>query len=224
MVARLPPVGEPPRNDTWQAWPVSWSAGWLGALTAVASLIVIGLIGVAVGAHLVGPSSRILCWRDFGLLALIFSIAGAFFSFVAGGWVAGKVAGVWRAETAMLHGAVTWLLAVPLLVFMIAWSGSSMFGSWYGGLAGSPAWTQSQAPTANPTPDNEATHRAAEETARATRNSALGALTSLLLGLVGSVIGGWMASGEPMTFGHYFRGSTTAGRTATAPNAALTNS
>ena len=33
--------------------------------------------------------------------------------------------------------------------------------------------------------------------------AALGALTALLLGLVGSVIGGWMASGEPMTFTHY---------------------
>jgi hypothetical protein len=26
-----------------------------------------------------------------------------------------------------------------------------------------------------------------------------------LLGLIGSVIGGWMASGEPMTFTHYRR-------------------
>ena len=33
----------------------------------------------------------------------------------------------------------------------------------------------------------------------ASRNSALGALTALLIGLIGSVIGGWMASGEPMS-------------------------
>jgi len=42
-----------------------------------------------------------------------------------------------------------------------------------------------------------------EDTPRAVRNAALGAVTALLLGLVGSVIGGWMASGEPMTFGHH---------------------
>ncbi len=35
------------------------------------------------------------------------------------------------------------------------------------------------------------------------RNSALGALTALLLGLVGSVIGGWIAPGEPMTFTYH---------------------
>ncbi len=35
------------------------------------------------------------------------------------------------------------------------------------------------------------------------RNGALAALTALLLGLVGSVVGGWMASGEPMTFTYH---------------------
>ena len=30
-----------------------------------------------------------------------------------------------------------------------------------------------------------------------------GAVTALLLGLIGGVVGGWMASGEPMNFSHY---------------------
>jgi anti-sigma factor RsiW len=42
-----------------------------------------------------------------------------------------------------------------------------------------------------------------EDTPKVTRNSALVAVTALLLGLLGSVIGGWMASGEPMNFVHY---------------------
>ena len=37
----------------------------------------------------------------------------------------------------------------------------------------------------------------------ATRNNALATTVALLLGLVGSVLGGWMASGEPMTFTHH---------------------
>jgi hypothetical protein len=41
--------------------------------------------------------------------------------------------------------------------------------------------------------------------AEATRNNALATAVALLLGLMGSVIGGWMASGEPMTFTHYRR-------------------
>jgi uncharacterized membrane protein YeaQ/YmgE (transglycosylase-associated protein family) len=42
-----------------------------------------------------------------------------------------------------------------------------------------------------------------EDTPRVIRNNALGAITALLLGLIGAVIGGWMASSEPMNFSHY---------------------
>ena len=37
----------------------------------------------------------------------------------------------------------------------------------------------------------------------AVRNNALATAVALLLGLIGAVIGGWMASGEPMTLTHY---------------------
>ncbi len=47
-----------------------------------------------------------------------------------------------------------------------------------------------------------------EDTPKVTRNVALGAVTALLLGLMGSVVGGWMASGEPMTFDHHHNRTT----------------
>jgi hypothetical protein len=37
----------------------------------------------------------------------------------------------------------------------------------------------------------------------AVRNNALATAVALLIGLIGAVLGGWMASGEPMTFTHY---------------------
>ena len=43
------------------------------------------------------------------------------------------------------------------------------------------------------------------EAARAFRNTALVTVAALLLGLVGSVLGGWMASGEPMSVTYYRR-------------------
>src|SRR5436190_2083957 len=66
------------------------------------------------------------------------------------------------------------------------------WGGWYTGLAGSPAWA-----TAVPPVDPEA--------ARAFRNTALVTVTALLLGLVGAVLGGWLASGEPMSLTYYRR-------------------
>jgi hypothetical protein len=192
--------------ESWVPWPVSWSAIWVGALAAIALALLFGLGGIALGFHLLGPSQRIVDWHKFTVGALIFSVSGAFFSGVVGGWVAGKVAGVRRSEPAMLHGAIVWLVTVPLLLALAAMGASSYFGGWYSGLAGQAIWS---APAGGPatapgTPLDPVAREATErEAARVARNSALGALTALLLGLIGSVVGGWMASGEPMTFTYY---------------------
>lgn len=170
-------------------WPVAWSAVWVGALVALAVGLVIGLIGIAVGAH---GTARSVTWSNVKLLALVFNVGGAFFAFVAGGWVAAKIAGIQRSEWAMLHGSIVWLLAVPLLLGAAAFGAAGYLGGWYGGLAGPPVWA-TPAPSMDP------------ELARGVRDTALATVVALLLGLAGSVIGGWMASGEPMTLTYYRR-------------------
>ena len=172
-------------------WPVSWSAIWVGTLSAIALALIFGLVGTAVGAHHVGRPFA--TWKDVGFWTLVWSVFSAFLSFALGGWVATKVAGFRRSETAMLHGAIVWLVAVPLLLVLLSFGATTYLGSWYGGLAGTPAWVV-QPPVA--AQDSLAA-------ARAARNTATAAVVALLLGLVGGVIGGWMASGEPMTFTHY---------------------
>jgi len=208
-------------DDRWVHWPVHWTPVWVGALAALATALLIGLIASAIGAHEVGPSSRIVTYHDIRFGALVFGVLGAFLSFFAGGWIASRIAGIRRSEPAMLHGAIVWLVTIPLLLALLALGANSLFGGWYGGLAGTPAWvTPSSAivtapvttttgtvgttgtTTVRPAPSN-APAVADPDAARAARNSALGALTALLLGLMGSVIGGWAASGEPMTFTHY---------------------
>jgi hypothetical protein len=171
----------------WRAWPVAWSAVWVGALAALAVGLVIGLVGFAIGAH---ESSRLMKWSNVKLLTLVFNVAGAFFAFVVGGWATARIAGIRRAEPAILHGSIVWALTVPMLVMLSVFG--AHFGGWYGGLAGTPAWATA-IPPVNP------------DLAEAMRNTALAALAALLIGLVGAVIGSWMASGEPMTFTHYRR-------------------
>jgi len=157
------------------AWPVSWSGLWVGMLAALATGLVIGLIGTAVGAHQFaqGRTSRP------GLMMLVFSVAGAFFANAVGGWVASTVAGIRRSETGMLHGAIVWLLGVPALLILGGLGATGYLGAWYSGFG----------PAA-----------ASASDAVAARNAALGGVTALLIGLTGGVIGGWMGSGEPMTF------------------------
>lgn len=169
-------------------WPLSWSAVWVGTLAAIALALIFGLVGIAVGAHRVGQPLG--AWHDMSFLALAWSVFGAFISFVVGGWAAAKVGGFRRSETAMLHGTIAWLIAVPILVAMASLGAAAYLGTWYSGLAGTPVWAAAAA-----TQDPNA--------ALAARNAALAAVTALLLGLVGGVVGGWMGSGEPMTFTHY---------------------
>src|SRR5688572_20982529 len=91
------------RQERWVAWPVNWSAVCVGALASLAAILIFGLIGTAIGAHVFGPEHRIVDLRRMALVSLIFSVASAFFAFVIGGWVAGKVAGILCSQTAILH-------------------------------------------------------------------------------------------------------------------------
>ena len=172
-------------------WPIAWSAVWVGTLSAIALALIFGLVGTAVGAHRVGHPFA--TWRDVGFWTLVWSVFGAFLSFALGGWAAAKVAGFRRSESAMLHGALVWLVAVPLLLVLLALGAATALGGWTGGLPGTPAGVvpppaAAQDPIAGP---------------NGARNTATAGVTALLLGLVGGVIGGWMGSGEPMTFTHY---------------------
>jgi len=190
------------RPDAWDHWPVYWSGIWVGVLAALATALLIGLIAIAVGAHQMSPTPRIANWRDVGLGSLIFVVLGAFFAGVVGGWVATRIAGIHRAESAALHGAIVWLVGVPILLALAAFGAGTYFGSWYSSLAGVPAWA---------TPSNVSVDPAA---ATAARNGALGALTSLLIGLMGSVVGGWMGSGERMAVTTRTRATTVTRRVA----------
>jgi hypothetical protein len=161
----------------WKGWPVAWSGLWVGALAALAAVMIFGLIGFAIGAHEV---SRTVSWKSVRFMTVVFNIGGAFFAFVIGGWAATRVAGIVRAETAVLHGALVWLLTIPMLLALAAAGVGWHLGGWYGALA---------SPLAG---------ASAEELAASARNGALATVAVLLTGLMGGVIGGWMGSGEPM--------------------------
>src|SRR5207244_8494553 len=92
-------------------WPINWSAIWVGALTALALALIISLTGAAVGTHQLGPAGKIAKWSDIGFGALVFAVVGAFSSFAAGGWLAGRLIAFGGPETARLHGQTCWLVS-----------------------------------------------------------------------------------------------------------------
>src|SRR2546430_8759826 len=67
----------------WRPWPV-WTAIWVGALTALAVGLVIGLIGYAVGAHqLAGP--RTMTLKNIRILTMLFNVAATALGLLARG-------------------------------------------------------------------------------------------------------------------------------------------
>ncbi|MFT3879641.1 MAG: hypothetical protein QM703_08275 [Gemmatales bacterium] len=191
----------------WVHWPVNWSAVIVGSLTILALILVFGLIGISVGAHLLGPSRVVLEWKTLAWLGLVFNVFGVFLAFVGGGWVASKIAGIRWSETAMMHGAIVWVVTIPLIVFLAAQGASSYMGGWLGGLAGNhPAWINNPDLSGSmPVSTDKAKTTNYQDTAaaKATRNAALGAVAALLLGLMGCALGAWCGSGEAMNFSHW---------------------
>ncbi len=204
--------------ERWAHVHINWSAIWVGALAAFALLVVFGLAATALGAHLVGIEYRVVDVRKISVWTMAISISGAFFAAVAGGWAAVKISGILHSEPGMIHGAIVWLLTVPLL---LSASAVGVVGGWYAGLGPNPAvtaaapYTRPDALAVNATQAEIANYQLQqaeynrevkqwrEDTPKVARNAALLAITALLMGLIGSVLGGWMGSGEPMDFSHY---------------------
>jgi hypothetical protein len=178
------------RTDRWTSWPVYWDAVWVGALAAIVAVVLSGFIGIAIGAHKAGVAGRITTWSGVGLGGLVFAVFASFLAFVIGGWIAARIAGITHAEPAMLHGAIAFLVATVGLLALASFGGAVLSG-WYAALTPSPV-----VPAAPGTPVDP-------DAAKAAGNGALAASAVLLLGLAGSVIGGWMGSGEPMNLSHY---------------------
>lgn len=167
-------------------WPINWSAVFAGTLAAFAVAVIAGLAGVALGAQMVGYNEHVTNWHRVQVGGLIWTVCSAFFSFVVGGWVAGKISGYTHCEHSILHATIAWLVAIPMFILLATLGAGGYLGGWYSGLAGAPSWA-----TARVLPEADAY--------AIVRNNALGAVSALLLGLIGSVVGGWWASGRCMT-------------------------
>jgi hypothetical protein len=62
----------------------------VGALAALSAALIFGLLGTAVGTASI---EKISSWHTIAMIDVAFILCAAFFSFVIGGWLAGKVTG-----------------------------------------------------------------------------------------------------------------------------------
>src|SRR4029079_1958558 len=190
MVSDRHVVDRPGGTAAWTAWPVNWTAVIVGALAAIVAAVLFGLIGTAICAHKTVVAGSSASWSGVGFASLAFAVISSFFAFVIGGWIAARVSGIRRGEDATLQAALAWVVAVFVMIALAAMSGA-VFNGRYASIAPTPVVPAVPGQPADP------------NLAIALRNGALATAAALLIGLMGSVIGGWVASGEPMTVGRY---------------------
>ena len=174
---------------------VRWGPIWAGLLTALTSLLVLSLLGLAIGLTVVNAGTAATQGNlpaDSGRNSAIWGAVSGLLSFLLGGYVAGRTAAVFDRGWGALNGAMVFLLGVPITLVLASMGLGGILGtlgSFAAGLNIDPPALQTganQAQQAAPSVQPVDAMRAAE----AARNGAWGALGGSLLALGASALGG----------------------------------
>ena len=115
---------------------VSWGAIFAGAVVALVTGFVLNLLGLGIGLQAFDPASDPDTLGGFGIGQGIWAIVSSLLSLFAGGWVAGRLAGMPRKVDGMIHGVVVWALTTLLTLYLLT-TGVGRIVSGVTGLIGS---------------------------------------------------------------------------------------
>jgi hypothetical protein len=184
---------------------VHWGPIVAGLLTALTTLLLLNLLGLAIGLTTMNAGAAAAQGgppADAGRNSAIWAAISGILAFLLGGYVAGRTAAVFNRSWGALNGALVFMLAVPLILWLAGQGLGTVLGSLgnlSGALASNPgaaqaaqgAAGQAQAAAQNVQPIDVA--RAAE----GARNAAWGALAGSLVALGASAMGGWLGTRHP---------------------------
>jgi ElaB/YqjD/DUF883 family membrane-anchored ribosome-binding protein len=102
---------------------ISWGAVLAGAAVALSMQLLLSLLGIGIGLATVDPAvGDTPDAATFGIASAIFYAIVTLLSLFAGGWVAGRLAGMPVRTDGLLHGLVTWSVAMLLLLYVVTTS------------------------------------------------------------------------------------------------------
>jgi len=166
---------------------VHWGAIVAGLLSALTALYLLSLLGGAIGLTSMNAATAAAQGgvpADAGRNTAIWEAIAGILSFLLGGYVVSRAAHLLDEGWGAFHGALVFMLAVPLILWLAGQGLGSVLGS-IGNVAGGlhPDVLQTTA-------QNNATQ--VGDTAAALRNGLWGSLIGSLLALAASAIGGWL--------------------------------
>jgi len=184
---------------------VRWGPIIAGLLTALTTLLLLSLLGLAIGLTTVNAGTAAAQGAppaDAGRNSAIWAGISGLLAFLLGGYVAGRTASVFKRGWGALNGALVFMLAVPLILWLAGQGLGAVLGSLgslSGALASNPAATQA-AQSAAGQAQGAAQNVSPVDVARAAegaRNTAWGTLIGALLGLGASALGGYLGTRQP---------------------------
>lgn len=181
---------------------IRWGPVAAGLVTALTTMLLLNLLGVALGLTAANPASTQQgdAAANAGQYAAIWAAISAAISFFIGGCVAGKTAAVFSRGAGALNGAMVFLLAVPVTLWLASLGLGALMGtlgSFAGGLNVEPGQVQNALQDATQQAQQAMGHVGKSETAQAAqtaRTAAWAALIGMLIGLVCSALGGMMGT------------------------------
>lgn len=108
---------------------VSWGAIFAGAVVAAVLHFLLYLLGVGIGLETFDPETEGDSVSGFGIGQGVWLVVSGLIALFAGGWVAGRLAGMPRRVDGALHGLVTWAVGTILaLYFLVSGIGTVFSG------------------------------------------------------------------------------------------------
>ena len=159
---------------------VRWGAVWAGLITAIATFLLLSTAAVAIGAQAVDSGAQA---DDTGMASAIVSGIIALLAFLAGGFVAGKTAGVLGRGYGALNGFLVWALGIVIILALAAFGLGSLFG------ASGDLFSQYQQMGRPQPPDVDQ-----QAVVEGIRNGSIGALVAMLLPAIAATVGGLLGS------------------------------
>jgi len=95
---------------------VRWGAILAGLFAALTTLVVLSVLGLAIGLSSYDAGDPL---GNFGMGAGIWGIISALLAFLIGGWVAASTAGARGRNNGLLNGSMVWVVAIPLILYLL---------------------------------------------------------------------------------------------------------
>lgn len=106
----------------------SWSAVFAGLAVALGTQIALSLLGLGIGAGTIDPAGHDSATASgLGIGAGIWFLVTTLLAIFAGGWVAGRVAGMPRPVDAALHGVVVWAVTTIATLWLLTTALGAVF-------------------------------------------------------------------------------------------------